>query len=129
MSEGREKIVLPDRKIYLGYLRVLAIFTMIMLHVASQNWTHVNVNGFTWQIFNFFDGILRWCVPIFVIIIGNLFLIRQILIKKLYFKYILRLVMLFCFGLVFMHWLILKKKILFLCVRNLLRGIIICGLF
>ena len=55
MSEGREKIVLPDRKIYLDYLRVLAIFTMIMLHVSSQNWTHGNVNGFTWQIFNFFD--------------------------------------------------------------------------
>ena len=110
MSEGREKIILPDRKIYLDYLRVSAIFAMIMLHVASQNWAYININSFTWQIFNFFDGILSWCVPIFVMISGNLFLGKKILIKKLYFKYILRLVIAFLFWSCFYALVDIKEK-------------------
>ncbi len=110
MSEEREKIILPDRKIYLDYLRVFAIFAMIMLHVASQNWAYINVNSFTWQIFNFFDGILRWCVPIFVMISGNLFLSKEILIKKLYFKYILRLIIAFLFWSCFYALVDIKEK-------------------
>ena len=118
MTEQREKIISSDRKIYLDYLRVFAIFAMIILHVASQNWACINVNNFAWRVFNFFDGIVRWCVPVFVMISGNLFLSKKIAIKKLYFKYIFRLVIAFLFWSCFYALVDIKeKKFIFVCAE------------
>ncbi len=83
---------LLERTVYLDYLRVAGIFAVIILHLAAQNWACTDVNQFTWQVFNFFDSIVRWCVPIFVMISGALFLGREIPIKTLYSKYVLRMV-------------------------------------
>lgn len=81
-----------ERVIYLDYLRVFAIFAVITLHVAAKHWDAVDVNGFDWQVFNCYDSIVRWGVSVFVMISGALFLNRDIPIKKLYSKYILRIV-------------------------------------
>lgn len=80
-----------NRTVYFDYLRVLATFSVIILHVSAQNWDSTAVNGFAWQTFNFFDSIVRWCVPVFVMISGALFLNRNIPIKKIYSKYVLRM--------------------------------------
>lgn len=118
MDREKEKIISSDRKIYLDYLRVFAIFAMIILHVSSQNWACINVNNFAWRVFNFFDGIVRWCVPVFVMISGNLFLNNEILIKKLYFKYILRLVIAFLFWSCFYALVDIKEKnFIFVCAE------------
>ena len=96
-----------ERIVYFDYLRVFAIFAVIMLHVAVQNFESVDVNGFEWQTFNFFNSISRWGVPVFVMISGVLFLNKEIPIKDLYLKYSLRLIIAFiiwsviyllCFG-------------------------------
>lgn len=84
-----------DRKVYFDYLRVLATFAVMILHISAQNWYTTDVNGFDWQVFNFFDSKVRWAVPIFVMISGALFLNRDIPIKVMYSKYILRLVVSF----------------------------------
>ena len=46
---------------------------------------------------NFWDSIVRWTVSVFVMISGALFLSRDIPIKKIYTKYILRIFMAFVF--------------------------------
>ena len=84
------------RIVFIDYLRIFAILIVILLHVSAQNWYKTNVNGLEWQTFNFFDSIARWGVPVFVMISGALFLEKKnIPIKKIYSKYILRMVIVF----------------------------------
>ena len=87
-KEHRQK----ERKVYFDYLRVFATFAVIILHVSTQNWHSTDVNGFDWQVFNFFDSIVRWGVPIFVMISGSLFLNREIPLSKIFSKYIRRMI-------------------------------------
>ena len=82
---------LPDRTIYFDYLRVFATLAVMVLHVSSQNWHGADVNGNEWHTFIFFDSIVRWGVPVFIMISGALFLERNIPLKKVYSKYIFRL--------------------------------------
>ena len=83
----------PAKRIeYFDYLRVFATFSVMILHISAQNWYTTDVNGIEWQVFNFFDSIVRWGVPVFVMLSGALFLNREITIRKLFSKYILRLV-------------------------------------
>lgn len=86
---------LTDRIIYFDYLRVCATFAVMILHISAPNWYTTDVNGFEWQVFNFFDSIVRWGVPVFVMISGALFLNREISLKTLYSKYVFRMVISF----------------------------------
>lgn len=81
-----------DRTIYFDYLRILATFAVILVHLSSQYWSQTQVGGFRWYALTFFDGIGRWAVPAFVMISGALFLDREISIKKIYGKYVFRMV-------------------------------------
>lgn len=83
------------RTIYLDWLRFFSIFAVVVLHCASQNWYRTDVNGFEWQVFNFYDSLVRWAVPVFVMISGCLFLNKDVDIRKLYGKYIFRLTVAF----------------------------------
>lgn len=84
-----------QRKVYCDYLRIISIFAVVVLHVAASNWNNADVNSFEWQMFNFYDSIVRWGVPIFVMISGSLFLERDIPLKKIYSKYVLRMAIAF----------------------------------
>lgn len=84
-----------DRIIYFDYLRVAAIFAIIMVHVSAQNWNVVDVNSLKWQVFNGYEGLLRWGSSNFVMISGALFLSRNISLDKIFSKYVLRLVIAF----------------------------------
>lgn len=86
-----EQANLKDRTVYFDYLRVFAAFAVIIIHTAAQNWYSVDVNSFEWQVLNFYDAIVRWGVPVFVMISGSLFLGKEIPLKKIYAKYILRM--------------------------------------
>ena len=88
---------MKERVVYFDYLRVLATMAVIFLHVAAQNWYDTDVNTLNWHVFNIYDSIVRWGVPIFVMISGALFLEKEIDIKKLYLKNILRLIIAFLF--------------------------------
>ncbi len=81
-----------QRVLCFDILRILAIFFVMVLHVSSGNWYVTDVNSFQWQMMNFYDSISRWGVPVLVMISGALFLSRDTAIKKLYTKYILRIV-------------------------------------
>lgn len=89
-EEGNGRIIAFD------CLRVLAAFAVVVLHVAAQNFS-ISVRTFEWNVYNFFDGAVRWCVPVFVLISGALFLnpTKKVSIKKLYRKYVLHIVVLF----------------------------------
>ncbi|MBR0242642.1 acyltransferase family protein [Candidatus Saccharibacteria bacterium] len=86
-----------NRIIYFDRLRIIAIFAVVFLHVAAQNYTSIEVNSFEWAVFNFYDGLVRWGVPVFVMISGALFLSKDQPLKKIYKKNILRIAILLLF--------------------------------
>lgn len=87
------------RLIYFDVLRIFATLAVVILHISGQNWSKPSVYSFEWNVFNFFDSIVRWAVPVFVMISGALFLNPKKVIdtKVLYKKNILRIVVAFIF--------------------------------
>lgn len=82
---------------YLDFLRILALFAVIVIHVDAQNYWNVGlqpggVETFEWKAYTFLDSMSKWSVPIFVMISGALFLNARISIKTLYTKYIFRII-------------------------------------
>lgn len=88
-----------ERIFYLDVLRVLATFGVITIHVSAQNWYSTDIYSYEWNMFNIFDSLTRWAVPVFVMISGVLFLdnTKPLNLKKLYTQNILRLVSAFVF--------------------------------
>ena len=96
-----------ERIIQFDLLRVVAIFAMMMLHVAASQFDSVAVGSSEWFWFNFYDSIVRFCVPVLVMISGIFFLDpkRTYSIEKLLKKNVFRLVTAyffwaFCYALV-----------------------------
>ncbi|MBQ7168879.1 MAG: acyltransferase family protein [Synergistaceae bacterium] len=92
---------------YFDLLRVFAAFAVMVIHMVSQNWYTTDVHTSQWQAMNFWDSIVRWSVPVFVMISGALFLSphKDIPARKLYSKYIFRIFTAFVFwSLVYACW-------------------------
>lgn len=66
-----------DRQIELDCLRIIATFGVIILHTCSLHWGKIGVDTLAWQVFNIYEGMTRWTVPVFVMISGALFLGRE----------------------------------------------------
>ena len=85
-------------------LRIIACFGVIIIHISgsffAQNYVERGTNE--WLFFFFLNGIFKWPVPIFVMITGFFFLKpeKELTLKKLYGKSILRLVL----SLIFWTW-------------------------
>ena len=75
-----------ERIIHWDLLRILAAFSIVMLHVAAQFWYDLDKQSAEWLIANSYDALFRFGVPIFVMISGVLFLNPNYVlsIKRLY---------------------------------------------
>jgi len=82
------------RLYYLDYLRIAATFAVIVVHVAAQRWYSDPVQSYEWQVYNWYDSAVRFCVPVFCMISGALFLDRnrKVSAGDIYRKYIPRIV-------------------------------------
>lgn len=96
-SRGQAAEKKQGRIVYFDFLRVIATFAVVVLHVSVQNYYAVEVKTWEWQTFNFYDSIVRWSVPIFVMISGALFLNGDHNIKNIYKKNIARIIVSFVF--------------------------------
>lgn len=97
-SVSKNKTV-PSRILWIDELRIFSIFCMMVLHVAASCWNKVSVDTFEWQVFNVYDGLVRFCVPVFIMISGSFFLdnSRELTVKKLFKKNISRIAAAFFF--------------------------------
>ncbi len=93
---------MKERKHYLDFLRVIATFAVIVIHVFTTARTdfpvHTALQDSTGLIM---VQLMHFCVPIFLMISGSLFLknTKEIPLKKLYGKYILKyVVVILTFG-------------------------------
>ncbi|HBV68430.1 MAG TPA: hypothetical protein DEF04_09755 [Clostridiales bacterium] len=85
------------RIIYVDLLRITATFSVVLLHVAAGNWSNAALGTFEWNVFNFYDSMVRFGVPIFVMISG-MFLLnpdKNISYRDIYSKYIPRVAIAF----------------------------------
>lgn len=82
-----------ERILYLDVLRWIATIAVIMLHVSGNFLVEYN-SSVGWYSSVVYSSFTRWCVPIFVMISGALFLNEdtKLSIKTLYSKNILRMV-------------------------------------
>lgn len=92
MQSGTE-----SRKLQVDILRILAAFSVVVLHSAAQFWNVLPVTGIEWKIVNAYDACFRFGVPVFVMISGALFLdpARKLDVGRLYRHNILRLVVIY----------------------------------
>lgn len=64
--------------VWLDHLRALAIFSVIFLHVSAPLLTHFDEAGLRiWWVANVYDGLVRFCVPVFLMMSGALILPRH----------------------------------------------------
>lgn len=88
----REEADFYDRQISLDCLRIIATLGVIILHTCSLHWERVGVDTFEWQIFNIYESMVRWTVPVFVMISGALFLKKDQCVEQIYKKNIRRII-------------------------------------
>jgi len=94
-----EKPVQTQRVVCLDLLRITAIAFMMLLHVSASQWSMVPLGGGAWRVFNAYDSLSRFCVPVLVMLSGVFFLDpgRSQPLKKLLTKNIARVVVAFGF--------------------------------
>lgn len=87
------------RTTYLDILRIISIFSVIVIHVSMDSWLNLKIYSIDWQIANIFDSISRFAVPVFIMVSGALFLNpkKTVQFKTIFKKYILRIVIAFIF--------------------------------
>ena len=96
IMDNRIKSANKSRVLYLDLLKVVAAIGVVAIHVSAENWRKIDIYSADWAIQTIYDGIMRCAVPIFIMVSGALFLGRDIPIKTLYKKYVLRLLIVFC---------------------------------
>ncbi len=77
-------------------MRVFAAFAVIMLHVSALNTYVVEYNSYEFRVFMFYESLVNWAVPVFVMMSGALNLQKdsdyRVTLRK-----VLRIFLVFCF--------------------------------
>lgn len=99
LKSGVKMLTINRRETALDILRLLATLSVITFHICSGTMRVIPSNSFNYIVMNSLFSMITWCVPIFVIISGGLFLNpkREFTINKLFTKYIKRFVVAFSF--------------------------------
>lgn len=87
-------IKMKNRLSNIDLLKVICIFAVILLHVATYNIFEVDYHYLVkknYNIINFYNTITRFCVPCFIMISGMFLLNKNISFKELFKKYILKI--------------------------------------
>ena len=82
---------MKGRVVYFDYLRIVSIFAVVVLHTASKQLAFLEVGSTAWSIHVFYDSMVRFCVPVFVMISGALLLGAEYKIKDIYKKRVPRM--------------------------------------
>lgn len=93
-----EEIKSNGRIISFDVLRIIAAFAVVLLHISGDRFaTSYPTNEWITRLI--YDSLVRWCVPVFIMISGALFLDqnRRIGIRVLFLKNVSRIISIFVF--------------------------------
>ncbi len=81
-------------------MRIIACLMVILTHVSARIYEGYTIGSYNWHIFNIYDSLSRAAVPVFVMISGILLLdnAKKLSIKKIYSKYVPKMVLILVFG-------------------------------
>ena len=88
---------LTDRQTDLDFLRVVSMFAVVFLHSSAKQYDASEISSNSFLMANLYDSLVRWAVPVFVMISGALFLNpqKEVTIRMIFQKYIRRIVVTF----------------------------------
>lgn len=76
---------------YFEWLRLMASAAVVLMHTAAGQWSAADCGSAQWCWLALYDGLVRWPVPVFVMITGALFLPRKTELKTMLRSYIPRM--------------------------------------
>lgn len=84
---------------YIPLLRITAIASIVIMNTASFDFQSCPVHSFQWQVFNIFNSLARFAVPIFVMIAGVLCLdpAKKLSVKGLFKENLMKMVLIYIF--------------------------------
>lgn len=93
----KTKPLTTEHNLSFDILRIMAAFSVVVLHTCSKYLMLNDVNSLDFKIANFINSLSRFGVPIFVMISGAIFLSenKSITISKIWKKHILRLIIVY----------------------------------
>jgi surface polysaccharide O-acyltransferase-like enzyme len=103
----------PSRILYADVLRIVATLFVIVVHITSGKVDTIPVADQSWEYFNIIHGLSRWCVPVFFMLSGMVFLNPKHTInaKTLFNKYIFRIICaLVCWGMLYGFFMVLTGE-------------------
>lgn len=80
-----------ERIAYFQWLRFFAAAAVVLMHTAANKWMSISFQTEQWEILNVYDSLVRWPVPIFIMISGAIFLPRRTELRDVLKTYIPRL--------------------------------------
>ncbi|WP_281526290.1 acyltransferase [Intestinibacter bartlettii] len=92
--------MIKKRKTELDLLRILACIAVIVIHIPiALNTDACPKTSMVYQVYNVYNSLSRWCIPVFTMISGCFLLNnnKEITIKSIYFKNIFRIIKAFIF--------------------------------
>ena len=76
---------------YFEWLRLFAAAAVVLMHTAAKRWLSISHTVPDWEVLTLWDSLVRWPVPIFIMITGALFLPRKTELKTALGRYIPRM--------------------------------------
>lgn len=80
---------------YFEWLRLFAAAAVVLMHTAAKRWLSISHTVPEWEVLTLWDSLVRWPVPIFIMITGALFLPRKTELKTALGRYIPRMAVCF----------------------------------
>ena len=80
-----------NRTAYFEWLRLFAAAAVVLMHTAAKRWISISHTIPEWKVLTWWDSLVRWPVPIFIMITGALFLSRKTELKQMLTRYIPRM--------------------------------------
>lgn len=79
-----------NKTAYFEWLRVFAAAAVVVMHTTAKGWNSATLGSAQWLLLTACNGLVRWPVPVFVMITGALFLPRKTELRQMLTRYIPR---------------------------------------
>ena len=76
---------------YLQWLRLFAAGAVVLMHTAASKWSALPADSAGWLALTGWDSLVRWPVPVFVMITGAIFLPRKTTVREAICRYVPRM--------------------------------------
>lgn len=80
-----------QRIAYIEWLRVFAAGAVVLMHTAAKGWNTGAVRSGDWAVLTMWESLVRWPVPVFMMITGSLFLPRRTTLGRVVTGYLPRM--------------------------------------